>query len=126
MTVLKSSYDGYLMVDHRASPGLPEAVALRMGLDPLALGEGKVFEASTVGCPHCGSHVVLNPMRTRERGHCMKCNRYICDACTAAMRDPDYVHHTAMEIAELVGSGRYELTGSLVHPVLKPKENAHG
>lgn len=126
MTFLKTSHDGYLVVDHRASPGIPEANALRMGLDPKAVGEGKVFEASTLGCPHCGAHVVLNPLRTRERGHCMKCSRYICDGCTAVMRDPDYVHHTVTELAELVATGRYELAGSADRPVLKPKEITHG
>lgn len=125
MTFLKTSHDGYLMVDHRASPGIPEAQAIRMGLDPAGVREGKVYETATLGCPHCGAHVVLNPLRTRERGHCFSCNRYVCDVCTIAMREPDYVHHTAIELAEIVASGRFDLTGTMSRPILKPKETTH-
>lgn len=121
---LKTSYDGYLMVDHRASPGIPAHQAERMGLDPKAVGEGSVYEAPTLGCPHCGSHVILNPQRSRERANCSYCNRYICDGCALAMKDPSYVHHTAMELAELVASGRFELFGSMNRPTLKLKETS--
>jgi hypothetical protein len=45
---------GYLMVDHRASPGLPEDVARWAGYDPKLAGEGKVYEVDTMSCSHCG------------------------------------------------------------------------
>lgn len=77
-----------------------------------------MFEAPTLGCPHCGAGVVLNPLRTRERAHCSQCNAYICDGCHAIMQDPDYVHHTAVEIKEKVGSGQYILLGTMARPVL--------
>jgi hypothetical protein len=63
---------GYLMIDHRASPGLP---------DVPGLGPGSVFEADTVTCNHCHVPVVLNPFRKRERFRCPKCNEYCCDIC---------------------------------------------
>jgi hypothetical protein len=83
---------GYLMIDHRASPGLPEDIARQSGLDPKHCGEGKLFEAATLTCSHCKCSVVKNPLRTREREFCMKCYHYICDLCAAQMRQPDYQH----------------------------------
>jgi hypothetical protein len=84
---------GYLMIDHRASPGLPEDIALQNGLDPKQVGEGKIFEAATLTCSHCKCTVVKNPLRVRERAKCSKCGwHYICDICAVAMLHPDYVH----------------------------------
>ena len=73
------------MVDHRASPGLPN--------NPL-MGEGTLFEAKTNHCSHCGTVVIMNPLRTRERSFCVSCNKYICDNCGISMRLPDYIHKT--------------------------------
>lgn len=84
---------GYLLVDHRASPGLPEEVARWAGYDPKLCGEGKVFEADTLKCAHCPAVVVKNPLRTRERHSCVKCSgRYVCDPCAFLASQPDYVH----------------------------------
>lgn len=69
------------MIDHRSTLGVSaEAVAL-VGL-PVGAGSG-LFEAPTFTCSHCPRIVVLHPMRTRERGHCVKCDHYICDSCEA-------------------------------------------
>ena len=85
--------EGYLLVDHRASPGLPENVARFAGYDPAHCGEGKLFEAATMTCSHCKVSVVKNPLRTRERSKCSKCGwHYICDICAADMDRPDYSH----------------------------------
>lgn len=75
--------EGYLFVDHRASPGIPPELAQKLGLDPKQVGEGKVMEAKTLTCNHCKAVLIFNPLRTRERGHCFKCNAYICDTCKA-------------------------------------------
>lgn len=84
---------GYLMVDHRASPGLPEDIARKVGYDPKLAGEGKVYEADTMRCSHCAGHVAKNPLRTRERHSCLKCGgNYICDGCAYLASLPDYVH----------------------------------
>lgn len=82
----RRSREGYLLIDHRNSPGVPEAMAQAAGLDPRALGAGKLFESATITCGHCGGIVVLNPNRSRERGHCMRCDAYICDVCTEVAR----------------------------------------
>ena len=81
----KQIHEGYIIVDHRASPGLPN--------DPLR-GEGTLFEAKTNHCNHCGTVVILNPLRTRERSYCSKCDKYVCDQCGIAMNLPDYTHTT--------------------------------
>lgn len=85
--------EGYLFVDHRASPGLPEGFARAMGMDPALCREGKLFEAATLTCAHCKTTVVKEPRRTRERGQCMKCgDKYLCDGCAFEARMPDYDH----------------------------------
>jgi hypothetical protein len=84
---------GYLVVDHRFSPGLPEDVARASGYDPKMCGEGKVFEADTLTCSHCKCVVVKNPLRSRDRHSCLKCgNHYICDPCAFKATLPDYSH----------------------------------
>jgi predicted O-linked N-acetylglucosamine transferase (SPINDLY family) len=73
---------GFLSIDHRDSPGLkPEQVAHVPGA--VAVGAGKLFERDVLTCSHCERAVVLEPLRTRDRGHCSKCNRYVCDQCDA-------------------------------------------
>jgi hypothetical protein len=79
----KFSKEGYLSIDHRDSPGLPDEAVHRAGLPPGA-GRG-VFECPTYTCTHCCTVVILNPVRRRDRAYCAKCDRYICDACGAAM-----------------------------------------
>lgn len=87
---------GYLMIDHRASPGLPAEVARQFGYDPKLVGEGKLYETETMTCSHCNAVVVKNPLRTRERALCMQCNNveghYICDGCDYLRTQPGYVH----------------------------------
>lgn len=83
---------GYLMVDHRASPGLPEDIARLCGYDPKLSGEGKVYEADTLSCSICKGTVVKNIFRTRERHSCKVTGRYICDGCAYLQSLPDYVY----------------------------------
>jgi len=74
-------FEGYLLIDHRNSPGLTEEQTHAAGLPPGA-GQG-LFEAPTSTCSHCQAIVVLNPNRSRERAYCAKCDRYLCDNCGA-------------------------------------------
>src|SRR3569832_318720 len=87
---------GYLLVDHRASPGLPEDIARWAGYDPKWTGEGKVYEVDTLCCSHCNACVVPNVMRTRPRAKCMECDNreghYICDMCDFQRNQPGYIH----------------------------------
>lgn len=122
MTLLMNAHDGEVHVDHRASPGIGEAKAERMGLPAALVGEGRQMTAPVLGCKHCGSAVMLNPMRKRPRNVCYKCSRYVCDACAMVMSEPDYVHRTIDEIAAMVHSGRWQLTGSMSRPIMVPVE----
>lgn len=90
----KQIHEGYLMVDHRASPGLTSDQALSLGYHPSQVSEGQLFEAKTNHCSHCGTVVIMNPMRTRDRHLCVYCNKYICDNCGIQSKLPDYVHKT--------------------------------
>ena len=82
------------MVDHRASPGLSAQEAVSLGYHPAQVAEGQLFEAKTNHCSHCGTVVIMNPARTRDRAFCVYCNKYICDNCGIAVKLPDYVHKT--------------------------------
>ncbi len=92
---------GYIFADHRASPGLTEEIAQKLGMP-----QGpKFFEADTLTCAHCKTVQVKNPLRTRERGSCPHCNfKYVCDTCAAAMRQPDYVHLSWDKRVDLIRS----------------------
>lgn len=80
----KRSREGRLLIDHRASPGLP-GYTMRLGHETMTFPEGSIREMPTMTCAHCNTIVVLNPQRTRERGYCHKCDDYVCDnpACHA-------------------------------------------
>lgn len=75
------SQEGYLLVDHRNSPGITQADLLTIPAlrrDQFQVMQG-VFESPTIRCSHCGTMVVLNPQRTRARGYCSRCDHYVCD-----------------------------------------------
>jgi hypothetical protein len=122
MVFSKKSHLGEIVVDHRASPGIPPEMAVKLGYDPSQVAEGKVFEAATMTCAHCGTIVVLNPLRVRGRHHCFRCNKYICDLCEAASRHPDYVHLPLKAVVDSIQSGKFTLGGTSVNPVLTPRK----
>ncbi len=75
----KRSLEGEYLIDHRASPGLTDE---QVGtFDSPTVGKGEVFESAIIMCSHCQASVVLNPDRSRSRGYCPKCDKYICDEC---------------------------------------------
>jgi len=88
----QKSREGYILIDHRASPGFTEEQALLLNLPYSQVKEGAVFETASLTCSHCRNAVLKNPLRIRERAHCFKCNHYICDICEYKSRQPDYQH----------------------------------
>lgn len=73
---------GYVIVDHRESPGLtPADVAHVPGA--AAVAGGAVLERDVMTCSHCQRGVLLNPGRVRARAVCPKCHAYLCDGCEA-------------------------------------------
>ncbi len=75
----RNSQLGFMMIDHRNSPGVGREVAA----GGVAVGPGELFEADCASCAHCQRIVVLNPLRIRDRAACSKCDAYICDLCAA-------------------------------------------
>jgi hypothetical protein len=78
--------EGYLMVDHRYSPGIPadlEAYWIAQG--KIHPGEtvhaGATYETAIQTCSHCQRVIIMNPLRERERHVCHGCYHYICDGC---------------------------------------------
>jgi hypothetical protein len=118
-----NQHEGYLLIDHRNSPGVPESVAVKSGLDPRYLREGKILESATVQCAHCLAVVIKNMLRKRERAYCAKCNQYLCDWCDIARQAPDYTHicgeavHDAIRELGLKGGNQ----GSPIDLLTQPK-----
>ena len=84
----KREQEGYVMIDHRDSPGLTADQAAAAGRASIAphVGAGQFFESATITCSHCQRVVVMNPDRVRQRAWCIHCDHYICDACGADMK----------------------------------------
>lgn len=113
------------MVDNRASPGLPEDIARAAGYDPAQCRAGGLFETATLTCSHCGNAFVKNPLRTRERPYCAKCDHYICDFCDDRRREPLYVHVPFNKMMDdVINQAQKTVTESEPPPVLiTPKEH---
>lgn len=80
----KRSNEGYLLIDHRDSPGVPDEIMVAQGL-PAGSGK-KVFECATYTCNHCERVVVAyrESGSGNEPGYCPKCDHYVCKTCEAA------------------------------------------
>lgn len=101
MSSLKA-HDGYLMIDHRFSPGVPEALAVKSGFAPNSLRAGYTFEGATYQCAHCLGTVFKLPDRTRPRGYCAPCDSYICDECNGARLAGDYKHVSGEAVSDAI------------------------
>ncbi len=66
---------GFLSIDHRDSPGVPPEMvaAARAAGHPVIDGGRGLYETGILTCAHCQVQVIVNPMRTRERSYCRKC-----------------------------------------------------
>lgn len=83
----KRSHEGYLLIDNTNGPGVSadmlaelERRAGKKAMVP-SVAAGKRLEMPLLTCSHCEQGLIVNPMRTRERAYCRKCDHYICDAC---------------------------------------------
>jgi hypothetical protein len=98
----KRAHEGYLLIDHRNSPGLTPDLVGHDGSRTPIVGKGQLYESATITCAHCQVIVILNPLRTRARGYCQKCDAYICDrpachlACTPFEAVIDEILNAAM------------------------------
>lgn len=117
-------HEGYIMVDNRASPGLPEDIARAAGYDPEQCRAGGLFEAATLTCSHCGNAFVKNPLRTRPRPYCNQCDHYICDICDGVRQQPLYEHRPFNQMMdEVIEQAQRQVAVSDPPPILiKSKE----
>lgn len=81
----QSDNEGYLLIDHRDSPGLTAKQAVTAGRASIMphVAKGRRFEGATLTCSHCERIVIKNLDRARQRAYCPKCNHFICDWCEA-------------------------------------------
>lgn len=79
----KRSREGYLLIDHRNSPGITPEYLMVNHIGGPAVGAGVTYESAVCGCHGCQGDIILNPNRTRERPWCMKHDAYLCDNCDA-------------------------------------------
>lgn len=74
----KRAREGILIIDNRDSPGVAPELAIPAGAP--VVKSGQLWESATITCCHCHRVVILNPLRTRAREYCAKCDHYICDS----------------------------------------------
>lgn len=74
----KRSLEGYLLIDNRHAP-----VPMHPTRQFIGQGVSGVQEVPILTCSHCHTQMVVNPLRTRERPYCRKCDHYLCDGCAA-------------------------------------------
>ena len=77
----KRSLEGYLLIENRHAPGIDADWARKSGKDPIGAGMQGIMETSTITCSHCQKQMIVQPLRTRERPYCRKCDHYMCDEC---------------------------------------------
>lgn len=112
MSLTQRNKEGYFMLDHSQTIGLPDEVVLRAGL-PAGAGRG-LFETSTYTCSHCQAVVIQNPDRKRERAYCRGCDHLICDGC-GAIRAKTFACKTFKQVVdELMAQAEQQANGPIV------------
>ena len=77
-----SDLEGYVMIDHRASPGVPAKILDELGL-PHEAGR-HLYEGPTYTCGHCQRQVIVavGAFGTREKRYvCRGCAHVLCQSC---------------------------------------------
>lgn len=98
----KRAHEGEIIMDHRESPGVPDSMAVPMGL-PAGSGRG-LYKSATYTCQHCDFIVVIEPKRTRERAWCKKCDHRLCDACGVELAFTGECRCASKRIAEYLAA----------------------
>lgn len=121
----KRSLEGEILIDHKSGPGLPEEVARFIGVDPQYVRSGATYESAIVTCSHCQVSVLMNPERTRERGWCSYCDKYLCDECTFILsrtRECRNVQRVFDTLDDLIAKhGESAVENPLINPFLFPQ-----
>lgn len=97
-------HEGYLLIDHSNSPGIPADLAAQWERAGFAVAPGSTkLEAAVLTCAHCQQQLLMSKERVRDRGYCPKCDHYVCDRCSV----PGFCEPFA-KIADAVADGKYE------------------
>lgn len=75
----KRSHEGFLEIHPGMGPALSLEEAAKTGKEIIGAGARGKIEAGILTCSHCQKQVMVNPLRTRDRNWCSKCDHYICD-----------------------------------------------
>ena len=113
------NHEGYLLVDHHDSPGIPDEVAVKSGLPP---GVGrKKYEAACFTCAHCEAVVVKDPKVTRESTKCVGCQHLLCRGCGYLYSLDRVCRNFKHRIEELRNSAEKKGTSEVLHsPLIIP------
>lgn len=80
MSTKIGGHQGWLIIDHRDSPGIPDSMAPQVAaLGGVPVPGNTMVELDTWTCAHCNAVVLKNPDRTRPREVCRKCMKVVCD-----------------------------------------------
>lgn len=101
----KRELEGYLLIDHRESPGITQAEAAQAGRGTIPVGKGMRFESATTSCSNCRRLIVINPLRTRERFYCQKCDSYHCDECAGLTKITGVCKTMKQRLDEFIDNG---------------------
>lgn len=111
----KRSHEGYLMIDHRSSPGVADEIMVKRGL-PAGSGNG-LFECATYTCNHCERGVTVvykGSTKVRETAWCKKCDHYLCDDCGAELHRTGVCYPFKARIDDL--RNKFVQTGHMPSP----------
>lgn len=84
-----SSHSGYLIIDHKDSPGIkPEDIPERLRSSTQPVGAGQVYETDVQHCTHCQRAIVLYIVNKKNdiRDYCSYCHHYICRSCAKILK----------------------------------------
>ncbi len=105
---------GYLTIDHRNSPGIPDEMAPQIeAMGGVPVPGNVLAELDTYTCAHCNAIVLKRPERTRPREVCRKCMRVVCDGPCALWCEP------FEKLADALLDGKLHLAAN--SPLLLPR-----
>lgn len=75
------------MLNPGEGPNLTAQQAAAIGREIIGAGwQRGALELPTITCSHCHAVRYVQPLRTRDRPYCRKCDHHICDECAVIAR----------------------------------------
>jgi hypothetical protein len=108
--------EGYLLIDHSNSPGVPPDMVRAAGFPAPAVGPGQRYESPTFTCAHCNRPVIMNPQRSRPRGYCRKCNADVCDSPSCNAECNPFMQRMERDLEEAFRIENKSTRGGIILP----------